>query len=245
MLLKKLIKAGRKKVLDTFIFCMYKQRIGGGPFKGMRYTNRAHGSALSPKIIGTYEEELHPVITAIAATSYEQIIDIGCAEGYYAVGLAYLYKQKRYNNFKVYAYDINLKALVALKKLATLNGVEAYIETRSLCTHKELDSFSGRKTLIICDIEGNELQLLDPTKATGMYNMDMLVELHDGHDFFITQPLKDRFENTHAITVIDFQKRIFTEAPWWLLSKSLRTGVISEGRRKGLKWMYLNVKKKE
>src|SRR6478672_6897407 len=60
-----------------------------GPFKGMKYPGvNSVGSALIPKLLGSYERELHPLIDSICAGQYDQVVDIGCAEGYYAVGLA-------------------------------------------------------------------------------------------------------------------------------------------------------------
>jgi hypothetical protein len=54
----------------------------------MAYIPQAVGSALIPKLLGCYEAELHGVIACALNTTYDTIIDIGCAEGYYAVGLA-------------------------------------------------------------------------------------------------------------------------------------------------------------
>lgn len=82
-------------ILNSLIFKYYNEKIGLGPFAGMKYINKAHGSSLTPKIIGTYERELHPFIYEIADKQYDCIVDVGSAEGYYAVGLAYLYHKKR------------------------------------------------------------------------------------------------------------------------------------------------------
>ena len=63
-------------------------RVASGPFAGMRHGDIAVGSVLTVKLLGTYEKELWPIIDQIIATAYPLIIDIGAAEGYYAVGLA-------------------------------------------------------------------------------------------------------------------------------------------------------------
>jgi hypothetical protein len=72
----------------------------GGPFRGMKYSR---DSLLSrngiPILFGSYELELHTVIEEAIAKRFERIIDIGCAEGYYAVGLA------RRTGAIVYAFD--------------------------------------------------------------------------------------------------------------------------------------------
>ena len=43
---------------------------------------------LPPKLLCCYEAELHPAIERAAARNPQLIVTIGCAEGYYAVGMA-------------------------------------------------------------------------------------------------------------------------------------------------------------
>lgn len=60
-----------------------------GPFKGLKYPfKEAFGSVFTPKIIGTYELELHSIVNEILVSGYKHIIDIGAAEGYYSIGFA-------------------------------------------------------------------------------------------------------------------------------------------------------------
>ena len=81
--------------------------VRNGPFRGMRYPERASvGSALVPKLLGSYERELQPVLEDILAREHSEIVDIGCAEGYYAVGLAL-----RLPAARVFAYDTNVMAI--------------------------------------------------------------------------------------------------------------------------------------
>ncbi|MBT8196145.1 MAG: hypothetical protein KJO64_06945, partial [Bacteroidia bacterium] len=56
-----------------------------GPFKGLKYSSdNSFGSAFYPKLLGVYEKELHVVFNQIQNNNYSEIIDVGCAEGYYA-----------------------------------------------------------------------------------------------------------------------------------------------------------------
>ena len=61
-----------------------------GPFQDMAYVGAATEGALLPRLIGSYEQELHPAIAAFVAEAPDCVIDVGCAEGYYAVGLVRL-----------------------------------------------------------------------------------------------------------------------------------------------------------
>ena len=91
--------------------------ILSGPFQGLRYISDSVGSNWSPKLMGTYEKELWSIIESIVDHSYELIIDIGAAEGYYAVGLAY-----RIHKTKVLCFDSEAKAHSLIQKFAKLNG---------------------------------------------------------------------------------------------------------------------------
>ena len=102
---------------DRAVLEELKWKIAAGPFAGMRYITRSCGSKLAPKLIGCYERELHPAIEQIIAGNYQRIIDIGCAEGYYAVGLAWK------TNLPVVAFDTNPDAHTYVKELAELNKV--------------------------------------------------------------------------------------------------------------------------
>jgi hypothetical protein len=63
-------------------------RVAGGPFQGLHYPHRRSvGSAPLPKLLGSYESELHAALEQLLTEEHETVVDIGCAEGYYAVGL--------------------------------------------------------------------------------------------------------------------------------------------------------------
>jgi len=62
--------------------------VASGPFRGMRYVARAYHSAYHAKLLGTYEMELHGIVEELCRETPGIIVDVGAAEGYYAVGLA-------------------------------------------------------------------------------------------------------------------------------------------------------------
>ena len=59
-----------------------------GPFAGMKYVNQSVGSMWFPKVLGTYELELASIIRGFCLARPPSVVDIGAAEGYYAVGVA-------------------------------------------------------------------------------------------------------------------------------------------------------------
>jgi len=209
--------------------------IRNGPFKGMLYTHNAFGSALFPKIIGTYEEPIQKWIYEAINSNYDNIIDVGSAEGYYSVGFVKFSKSS-----KVYAYDINDKALDENKKLAKKNDVEDKIIFKNLCDHEELNQRIRDKTLIICDIEGAEKELLDPKKSPNLKFADLIIEAHDCNVKNITELLIRRFYQTHKIEiVVDYPRDLRLVLPY-STDTDLAKSLVNEGRpSKPMKWLRM------
>jgi tRNA G37 N-methylase Trm5 len=158
----------------------------------------AMGSAIYPKLFGSYESELFPVIEKTLQTHYKTVVDVGCAEGYYAVGFAL-----KHQTAKVYAYDINPQALEQCKKMATLNGVTAKMVFDSNCTPQTLQTFNfSEKSLIICDCEGYELELFNDANLTNLKNCDVIIELHDLYNEEVSYRLHQLFSKTHQLEYI-------------------------------------------
>jgi hypothetical protein len=201
--------------------------VATGPFAGMRllpYSARL----MTPKLLGTYERELHEVIQRVIHTRYERLINIGSAEGYYAVGLA-----RAMPWLHVQAYDINHRYHGSLLELAKLNGTEARTIMAGECAHGELQSFAGASVIVVCDIEGAELQLLDPDAVPALRDYDIIVEIHDvvGRSDVHDQ-LAERFRLSHDETFIRAKDRSDVTSPvfpsW--LSRTARDAVLDEWR---------------
>ncbi|MBF0565441.1 MAG: methyltransferase [Nitrospirae bacterium] len=174
-------------------------KVLGGPFKGIVYNNiELTGSALIPKVIGSYESELHSVIEQVCRSNYSRIINIGAGEGYYAVGLA-----KRIPEVIVYAFDLNEQVLNICRTMAKENSVSDRIILDNLCTIQWLSEVKHTNgVLIFCDCEGCEIDLLDPDKLPNLNNWDVIVELHDFLNPIISNTIKQRFSGTHNILSI-------------------------------------------
>jgi hypothetical protein len=220
----------------------FRGQIASGPFKGMKYINSAAGSCLAPKIAGTYERELAVVIRGLKLDTYDAIVDIGAAEGYYAVGLARMLSK---TSTRVFAFDSDPIARQLLAQLAEINQVTDRIESREYCSHETLQSFSNQRVFLICDIEGGELQLLDPDAAPVLRTCDMLVEVHDEPGSSVIQrTLSARFRNTHHIEEIQAEPRNTESAAelLWLKNAAIRKRIFDEKRFRGMRWFYMRTK---
>lgn len=180
-----------------------------GPFAGLHYATRATEGAMMPRLLGTYETELHPHILRFAAEGLDCVIDVGCAEGYYAVGFARLMPE-----VTVFAFDTAETARTACALNARDNGVQDRVVIGGTFTPEDFQAFAGRRALVIMDAEGAEDKLLQPERAPALAQMRLIVETHEAYRPGVRQRLIDRFSPTHEVLVVDHQGRPQTMPPW-------------------------------
>lgn len=222
--------------------------VKNGPFKGMRYPNFvAFGSAIYPKVIGSYEHELNNLVENICATKkYTEILNVGCAEGYYAVGMAI-----RNPSAGVYAYDIIETARQLCSEIAALNNVAARVSVNGECTPTTLLKFPfTQKGLIICDCEGYEKQLFTTENINALANCDLIVEIHDGIDIEISDYIRNLFSKSHNITSIasidDIKKaKTYSFPETDKLDINLRKAIFAETREYNMEWFWMEAKNKQ
>jgi hypothetical protein len=172
------------------------ETVRGGPFAGMTYTGAVAEGCIVPKLLGCYEQELQSKIKTIQKCNIDAIINIGCAEGYYAVGMAHLMP-----GVMVHAYDTNENARQRCRELAERNGVADRVRIGQTIGADGFSACEGRHILIICDIEGEEFALLNPVQAPALLEFDLLVELHPiGAE--TVEAFTKQFAATHEVEII-------------------------------------------
>ncbi len=199
-------------------------RVRRGPFAGMHYPDRAINSAYLPKLLGSYERELNGVVEEVCALSPDLIIDVGAAEGYYAVGFAWRNPRSR-----VIAFEATRLGRSALERNARMNGVSSRVRVAGRCRIAELQDAlgAGARACVICDAEGDERILLDPTVVRGLRSAWVLAETHEFVQPGVTEELRRRFRATHRVEEIRQEPRSAEEFPY----RTLRTAL--------LPWSYL------
>jgi hypothetical protein len=222
--------------VNELVFHEFNGCVASGPFAGMKYIRRASSSTLAPKILGTYEKELHNVLEQAIRRRYDRILVVGCAEGYYAVGLAL-----RLPGARIFAYDIDMEALQNLEELASLNLVQSRIVRCRVCDHQEFSRHASHRCFLICDIEGAEEDLLRPDLAPALVHFDILVEIHDGTESRrIHDALERRFERTHRLTFLRFVSRTLSDcaAVKSVVRSKNRLIAVDEMRTYGIEWGF-------
>ena len=132
---------------------------------------------------------------------------------------------------------------------AKLNEVSSQIEIHSACGISELRNAlkDTTRATIICDVEGHENDLLDPTAVPTLKIANILVETHEFVVPNVTQIISTRFAKSHDITVIRQQSRSSADFPWRTLITALFPEryldlVVSEGRPEQMVWLWMRAK---
>jgi hypothetical protein len=178
-------------------------RVLLGPFAGTRYPFGFLPRALflGPTQVGSYESELHDTVERIVAAAPAVVVNVGSAEGYYAVGLA-----RRLPALEVIAFEADAELRAACGRLAALNAVAGRIEPRAEATPGELAELeprlAGRSTCVVMDCEGCEGELADPAAVAWLARASILIELHTSIDAEVERRLEERFASTHRTEVI-------------------------------------------
>ena len=140
----------RSALLQNTLTAQSGDMVRSGPFAGMLYNTAPTGRGIA-RLLGCYEATLAPVLEHIIASAPPLIIDIGCSDGFYSVGLA-----RRLRDATIWARDADPAALEAVHALADLNEVPNQVKTGGKLTHADFDICRAQATTILCDIGGSE-----------------------------------------------------------------------------------------
>lgn len=219
--------------------------VRAGPFAGMRFTWEDWNpdfSAPFPKMMGTYECELHPVVERIVARAPRRIVEIGAADGYYAVGFA-----RRLPHTEIVAFEELPSGRELLTRFADLNGVRAQIELRGRCETADLDATLRPGDVLMLDVEGYERVLLDPAAVPALAHTPILVECHDSLSPGVSALLEARFRASHDIVAVPNRVRTVDDVPgasWFLRAycKYSLFGWVNERVGGPMQWLFLEPK---
>lgn len=185
-------------------------KVAAGPFAGLRYVSESYGSAYIPKLVGMYECELNDAVSEALTAEHDRIIDVGAAEGYYAVGFAWR------GDTPVVAYEMDAGARKLLAKVAEQNNVEDRITIRGECdtTLLEAELADTRHPFVLMDVEGAETDMLDLAAVPSLAKATILVEIHEFARPGVFAELLRRFGQTHAIEAIWENERTAKDFPY-------------------------------
>jgi hypothetical protein len=230
--------SGSKNSLNEWIWQQTQGIVQSGPFAGMQLPQQSSwdDGNTGNKCLGCYEQEFHePVeqeIFRLLELDNPKIVNLGCAEGYYAVGLA-----RRLPKATVHIVDSSDEALRICHAAATMNDV-------TVQSGSELMVILNGADLIVCDCEGAENAYIDPERYPGLKHASMLVEMHDFPGVHNTEIIYGRFCKTHMIAMCQSE---MMRAPGnyeilFALPSHAKWMAVSEGRPCLQNLMYLRPK---
>lgn len=232
----------RCKELTPYIYQKTGGKVLTGPFTGMVIVPKtADNGHVASKLLGVYEDELHDWIYDAVESNPDLVMNIGCAEGYYAVGLCRLLP-----NVAAMAVDIDIKANSAISEnlmANVINGLDVYVR-RATCEWIEDRLNLTEKPLIVMDCEGEEITLLDPNCVPSLLKTRVIVECYDTPLDSITDTLIKRFSATHTIQqTISQYKDPYQFEFLKEFSDSDKCCLVNECRATSATWLYMVPKK--
>jgi hypothetical protein len=213
--------------------------VAYGPFKGLKMSEKTWWSRPSraAMFLGIYEQE---VLQSLMDTpdDCDTFIDIGAADGYYAVGSLVCGKFS-----SVYCFEMSDRGRQAILNNAAMNGKQNHIKIFGKAD-SNIDQYlpEGKleKSVILVDIEGAEFDLLTPVLFEKMKDSIIIVEIHewrvpDGKARL--DELKKASLKTHQMSELTTTSRDLSGFPELeMMSDTDRWLICSEGRGRLMKW---------
>jgi hypothetical protein len=204
----------------------------------MRYPSRnAYSRHAIPKLLGSYEQELHPALSRILTDkTFQRYVDIGSAEGYYSVGFAFA------TGIPVYAFEIDPFERHYTTLMARVNGVERLLHLKGWCSAGVVRHICQDRSFILADCEGFEMQLFTPSLAASLCHSDLIVELHPTGQVNGISDFLERFSATHRIELVTSRPRLAIDFPDLTPLGLLDDDLVNEFRRAGQQWAVITAK---
>ena len=210
-------------------------RVQTGPFTDMTLLDQVGwgDGDLCGKILGVYESELHEEIERLITWQPQWLVNLGAAEGYYAVGFAR-------EGIEVTAVEPVDQLRQICRHTADANGVRVGLRADMPDYVLELLLSGRERPAIFSDCEGAELEYLDPEQVPSLARTAIIVESHDVFRPGCTDILYQRFHATHDIRIRRPTGKDMWQWPWledlWDIERLL---IASELRPQSARWMSM------
>ena len=223
----------------------FDSTIAYGSFKGFKFAKNSWWSKhdRGSMILGLYEKE---IIEILLNTSKERsvFIDIGAADGYYAVASV-----KAYFFNRSYCFEIEQKGRSVIRQNSILNGVAKKVIIFGEANKKSLLKIPKEdisNSVVLIDIEGFEFDFLDTNILNILKKSICIIELHDW--FFEDgkkrlKELRKRASKNFHVSEFKLRSRDTSNIKELdLYSDNERWIICSEGRPRSMTWLRLDPK---
>jgi len=165
----------KNKILNKIIK-KYNYSVAYGPFKNMKLSKQKLWSSydLIPQTLGVYEQHVLEKLIEFSKDRNELFINIGAADGYFAIGMGYSKIFK-----KIYAYEISKIARENLINNVKNNFCQEIVHVKEEANYETLkDIIKNRNAVILIDIEGDEFNFFNNEMLYLMRSCCVICELH-------------------------------------------------------------------
>jgi len=237
--LNKLIDERRALILN-WLYQQTKGEVLYGPFKGMKISSTFCWSDgdTGGKLLGIYENELFDSLNEAVESKPDLIVNYGCAEGYYGVGLGLLLPES-----KIVFVDIEERAIEISKQNAELNSLkntDYYLGGDAALLESLLSQ--ANNPFLLMDCEGAEDYLLNLNAVPSLAKTTILVEVHEFMSPGMTDRLVYKFNETHDLEGIIQGPKNYHVDPITALGDLDKAIINNENRPNTMNWIFMRVK---
>jgi len=228
----------RRQFLYGRVRALARDAVLSGPFAGMHLM----GHPAPPELLGTYEHELFGLVGELSSQPFHTIVNVGARYGYYAIGLARLMPQVR-----VLAFEGEAEAFGIMASAIAANGVSDRVRAGGFADPPTLAAAlgGGSGVLVVCDIDGGEVGLLDLAAVPSLVRATILVECHGPADTPTEPVMVMRFLPTHDVRRIAPEDRVLAHLPpgvaepWRSRMPGTMEALLQEHRTMPQSWLLL------
>lgn len=223
----------------------YNHTIAYGPFKGMSLSEDVWWSKNDriTQTLGVYEEHVLDKLIYFSSQGSKRFIDIGAADGYFAIGMAF---SKKYTD--VHIFEIEPRGRERIRENAALNLCTDMINVYGEANFYSLKNLINKKfkSTILIDIEGAEYDLLNNEVLSLLAGNYCICELHPwlvSNGYKLQNDLLDRASKLFNVELMfraSYAPNLFPEFDD--LSDEERLIAVGEGRDKNMQWLVLTPK---
>lgn len=219
--------------------------VAYGPFAGMRLSEKVWWSKNDriTQTLGCYEEHVLKKLCDFATQGATKFIDIGAADGYFAVGMSFsrIYPE-------VVAFEIAVEGQKRILENAIANNCAAKLSVFGEANIESIirETKNAKTATVLIDIEGAEYDFLSDEILKTLSKSNVICELHpwvveDGYS--AQKYLINRAEKVFNIELIKretYNPNSFSE--FYDLSDEERLIAVGEGRGKNMQWLVCTPK---
>lgn len=169
----------RRRRVSSEIYDLLGGVVKYGPFKGLSLAknNWWGGGDFGSMLLGLYEKEILDFLFSERLAGFESFVDVGAADGYYAIGML---RSGRVKN--AVCFELSEEGQRTIASNAESNSVSDRIEIFGAADrlfYQKLSDLDLAKTVVLVDAEGAEFEIFDDDSLAALKQATIVIEIHN------------------------------------------------------------------